>query len=268
MKKLAVFFTVTMSIGLVFIPSCGKKDSTDTSPISVSVERPPIKVVPVPNHGVKKIDLGILDSFAVMAYTSISSSPTSNIVGKVGLKPGTRTFINLNSTTEVKGGPTEIYAGDDIGDSADYLNFARANLISAYKEAASREADKDKIEAYAGNPGDKILPPGIYKWSNGVSITSDITLEGNSTDVYIFQIEGDMDIASNVRVVLSGGVRAKNIYWQVSGKTTLGAYCVIQGNIMTQISLEMKNLAHLNGRALVKNGKLIMTQSTINKPEL
>ena len=255
-----------MTFGLMLIPSCGKKVASNDSLLTTSDST--IEVVPIPNHKVKKIDLGIVDSFAVMAYTSIDSSPTSSIAGKVGLKPGIRSLINLNAATEVSGGHNEIYAGDDVGDSADYLNFARENLIAAYKEATLRQVDKDKIEAYAGNPGGKILPPGIYRWSNGVTISSDMILEGNDTDVYIFQITGDMHVDPKVRVILSGGIRPKNIFWQVSGKVTLGSTSVVQGNIMSQLSLEMKNLAHLNGRALVKNGKIILTQSTINKPEL
>jgi len=121
-----------------------------------------IEVVPVPNHKVKIIDLGIADSFAIMAYTSITSAPTSNITGKVGLKPGTRSLINLNPSTEVSGGQVEVYAGDDIGDPSDYLSIAREDLITAYRDAVARPTDRDKVEAYAGRPGGKILPPGIY----------------------------------------------------------------------------------------------------------
>lgn len=275
MKKIVILLSMTMTIGLIFIPSCGKKtisespESTGTTAADSTKPVPiPPKIEPVPNHKVQKINLGIVESFAMLAYTSISSTPTSSIKGKVGLKPGIRSLINLDPKTEVLGGSTEIYAGDDIGDSSDYLNFARANLIAAYKDASSRPADKDKIEAYAGKPGDKILPAGIYQWSNGVTISSDVTLEGTSTDVYIFQITGNMDIDANVRVNLSGGVRAKNVFWQVSGKVTLGSGSVVPGNIMSQLTLEMKNLAQLKGRALVKNGKILLSQNTITKPEL
>lgn len=273
MKKIVILLSVALSVGLLLIPSCGKKTISESSvttgsTASDSTKPIPPKIEPVPNHKVQKINLGIVESFAILAYTSISSTPTSSITGKVGLKPGIRSLINLDSKTEVSGGHTEIYAGDDVGDPSDYLNFARANLIAAYKDASSRPADKDKIEAYAGNPGDKVLPAGIYQWSNGVTISSDVTLDGTSTDVYIFQITGDMDIAANVRVNLSGGVRAKNIFWQVSGKVTLGSGSVVPGNIMSQLTLEMKNLAQLNGRALVKNGKILLSQNTITKPEL
>ena len=255
-----------MCFGLVMLPSCGKKASSTNSNAVITTST--IEVTPIPNHTVKSVDLGIADSFAVIAYTSITSAPTSNITGKVGLKPGTRSLINLNPATEVVGGLDEIYAGDDVGDPSDYMNMAREDLIGAYREIVSRPADQDKVEAYKGNPSGKILPPGIYKWSNGVTINSDITLEGSATDFFIFQITGDMSIAPKVRIVLSGGARAKNIYWQVSGKVDLGSASVVQGTIMSQLTLEMKPLAQLNGRALVKNGRVLLSQNVITKPGL
>ena len=264
MKRSLILLSFIMCLGLVILPSCGKKASS-TNPNAV-ITTATIEVTPVPNHTVKSVELGIADSFAIMAFTSITSAPTSNITGKVGLKPGTRSLINLNPATEVVGGLDEIYAGDDVGDPSDYMNMAREDLIGAYREIVSRPADKDKVEAYRGNPSGKILPPGIYRWSNGVTINSDVTLEGSSSDVFIFQITGDMSIAAKVRIVLSGGARAKNIYWQVSGKVDLGPTSVVQGTVMSQLTLEMKSLAQLNGRALVKNGKVLLSQNVITKP--
>ena len=263
-----MLLSLTMSMGLILTPSCGKKASGTNSNSGSVTSSSTIEVIPVPNHKVKAVDLGIADSFAIIAYTSITSAPTSNITGKVGLKPGTRSLINLNPATEVVGGLDEIYAGDDIGDPSDYMNMAREDLIGAYRDIVSRPADADKVEAYGGNPSGKILPPGIYKWSNGAAINSDITLEGSATDIFIFQITGDLSIAPKVRIVLSGGARAKNIYWQVSGKVTLESTTVVQGTIMSQLTFEMKSLAQLNGRALVKNGKLLLSQNVITKPGL
>ncbi|MDO9182984.1 MAG: ice-binding family protein [Bacteriovorax sp.] len=266
MNKLLLLFSTFISLGLIFTPGCGKKImSSNSEEVTVGSA---VEVVPVPNHKVKALDLGIANSFAVMAYTSITSAPTSNINGKVGLKPGVRSLVTLNPRTEVSGGLSEIYAGDDVGDPLDYLNIAREDLIAAYRDAVARVTDKDKVEAYRGMPGGKILPPGIYRWSNGVVISSDMTLEGNDTDVFIFQISGDMSVSAKVRISLSGGVQAKNIFWQVSGKVTLESVSVVPGNIMSQLTFEMKSLAELHGRALVKNGKLIMNQNVINRPSL
>lgn len=270
MKKAHMILLLSMSIAVMLSYGCGKK-----AEVSTNTSQPPtintgstIEVVPVPNHNVKTVDLGIADSFAIMAYISITSAPSSKITGKVGLKPGTRSSIMMNPQTEVAGGLSEVYAGDDEGDPSDYLTIAREDLIAAYRDAVARPADKDKVEAYAGKPGGKILPPGIYKWSNGVSIDSDITLEGDSTDVFIFQVDGDMSVAPNVQIHLSGGIRSKYIFWQVSGRVTLDTGSSVPGTIMSQLTFEMKSQARLQGRALVKNGKLLLNQNVITKPGL
>ena len=256
--------SVALCAGLILATSCGKRTNTSANDVSTSTST--VKVTPRPNHNVKTINLGVAESFAILAYSSITSYPTSNIVGKVGLKPGIRSLIGLNPETEVMGGLNEVYAGDDIGDPLDYLNFARENLIASYKDAASRASDNDKKEAYAGMPGGKILPPGIYQWSKGATISSDMTLEGNDRDIFIFQITGDLYVAPTVRITLSGGAQPKNIFWQVSGKVTLGSTSVTAGTIMSQLTFEMKNFAQLNGRALVKNGKLLLSQNVITRP--
>jgi hypothetical protein len=224
--------------------------------------------VPRANQSVKSIDLGIAESFAVLAYTSISSAPSSNIAGKVGLKPGVRSLIRMNPSIEVMGGALDVYAGDDVGDSATYLSLAREDLISAYREALTRQADKDKMEAYDGKPGGKVLPAGIYKWSNGVSVNSDMTLKGSESDIFIFQVTGNLNIAPDVKITMSGGAQAKNVFWQVSGRVNLDTQSLVPGTIISQLTFEMKNQAQLNGRAFVKNGKLILSQNAISIPGL
>lgn len=262
MRKSLILLSLTFSAALVLSSSCGKtsaKSGTVSSGNSIEAS-------PIANHKVKKLDLGIAESFAVMAYTSITSAPTSSIMGKVGLKPGVRSLISINPTTEVIGGGAEVYAGDDSGDPANYLTLAREDLIAAYRDAVMRVTDKDKLEAYKGKLGGQILPSGIYRWSNGVTINSDITLEGNDSDVFIFQVNGNLEVAPKVRIVMSGGAKAQNVFWQVSGKTTLNSLSVVSGTIISQLTFEMKNLAQLNGRAMVKNGKMVLSQNVITIP--
>lgn len=268
-KRSLILASLILGLSLLATRCGDKGDRQIPEPIVTDnsrVEIPP-PVVPVPNHNVKPLDLGIAQSFAAMAYSSIISDPTSTISGKVGLKPGKRSLITLDAKTEVEGGTDNIYSGDDLGDKAIYLTLAREDLISAYREAAARPTDKDKIEAFQGKIGAKILPPGIYKWSSGLIVDSDVTLEGSKKDVWIFQITGDVVIASGVHFKLLGGARTGNIYWQVSGKVTLEENTKVPGTFMSQLTFEMKNSARLNGRALVKNGKLLMNQNTIEMPD-
>lgn len=265
MNKKKCLVSIVMSLALVF-SACGKKISSNSDSPSTGGSSSQ-ETIPVPNHKTTAPDLGIAKSFGIIAYVSIASSPTSSIAGKVGLKPGARSLIGL-SPSEVVGGSIAIYAGDDVGDSQNYLTMAREDLIGAYKEMVARTTDKDKVEAYKGNIGGKILPPGTYRFSNGANIPSDITLEGSDTDVWVFQVEGDINVATGVRMNLSGGAQAKNVYWQSSGRIILGANSVSVGTFINQLTAELKQNAQLTGRVLCKNGKVLLTQNTITKPEL
>ncbi len=92
------------------------------------------------------------------------------------------------------------------------LTAAVSDMETAYTNAAGRTLP-DFTELGAGNIGGMTLTPGLYKWSSGVTIPTDVTLSGSSTDVWIFQIAGTLDISSAKHVILSGDAQANNIFW-------------------------------------------------------
>ena len=49
-----------------------------------------------------------------------------------------------------------------------------------------------------------------------MTITTDLTLAGSPDDVWIFQIAQTLDLAAGMKILLSGGAQAKNIFWQVA----------------------------------------------------
>ncbi len=283
MKKKQLIISVLMAI--LFVSSgCGKKASETISqpPVTASVptseqgpapmptdaDRDPIEASTKANHDVKPLELRASEDFAIIAYTSITSTPLSSVTGKVGLKPGIRSLIMLNPTTEVVGGVNETYAADDLGESLNYITKAREDLILAYRDAMSRPIDDDKNELDEGiiNKKKMIFSPGVYRWSKGLVIENDIVLDGSDTDVWLIQIIGNLKIAKNVRIFLKNGALAKNIFWAVTGKVTLESRSSVVGTIMSQLTFEIKEKAQITGRVFVKNGKLLMDQSIITKP--
>lgn len=93
-----------------------------------------------------------------------------------------------------------------------------------------------------------------------MSIPTNVTLSGDADDVWIFQIEGNLDIASagsvpaGIKVILGGDAQASNIFWQVGGATgaTLGTYSTFNGNILTAKQIIIQTGAILNGKALAQ----------------
>lgn len=235
-------------------------------PETTTVPAPEIKSEPAANHNVKTINLRQAKNFAVFAHTSISSIPSSSITGKIGLRPGTRALITLEST-EVTGGLPEIYSGDDtVEANATYVTQAKIDIINAYNDAETRVADADKIDLWNGNLGNKILVPGVYEFKSRVTIPLDLKLEGNSTDVWIIKVAGQLRVGTDVHVILSGGAKASNVFWQVGDDVLIKARSTMVGTVISQQTFEMKEQASLIGRAFTKNDKLVLNKNTISIP--
>ena len=144
------------------------------------------------------------------------------------------------------------------------MTTAVSDMQTAYTDAAGRTLP-DATELGAGNIGGMTLAPGLYKWSTGVTIPTDVTLSGGASDVWIFQIAQTLGISSGKKVLLSGGAQAGNIFWQVAGQVTLATTSVFNGNILGQTAIVLNNGATLNGRALAQTA-VTLDANPVTKP--
>jgi hypothetical protein len=121
----------------------------------------------------------------------------------------------------------KIFAADYAVPTPSKLTTAIGDMQIAYSDAAGRKNPR-VTELGAGNIGGKTIRPGLYKWSSSVIIPSNVTLRGGLNANWIFQIAGTVNISSGKMVILSGGAQAKNIFWQVAGRTTIGTTAVFK----------------------------------------
>jgi hypothetical protein len=201
------------------------------------------------------VNLASSAGFAVLAGATITNTGVSNITGDVGLSPG----------SSVVGFPPGIIVGTlHVGDSSAVQ--AKLDLTTAFNDAAGRTLGPISV---AGNIGGMTLPPGLYKSTSGLAISSgDLTLDamGNANAVWIFQIATTLTTSSGRRVILSGGANAANIYWQVGTSATFGTTSVFKGTIMADQSITMNTGASLEGRVLARIGAVTLSGNTIVKP--
>ena len=108
------------------------------------------------------------------------------------------------------------------------------------------------------------LYKGLYKWTSTVTIPTDLTLAGGANDVFIFQIAGDLTQSAAVNVILTGGLQAKNIFWQVAGEATFLSTSHMEGNILSMTGITFRTGATLKGRALAQTA-VILDANTITK---
>ncbi len=204
------------------------------------------------------VNLGTAGDFVILTKTGISTTGTTSIVGDLGVSPIDSTAItgfgliadpsNTFSTSSLVTG--KVYAADYTSPTPTVLTTAIGDLELAYDTANGLSACFNEVGA--GNIGGLTLSSGVYKWSTSVIIPTDVTISGNSTDVWVFQIAGTLDLASATQVKLIGGAQAKNIFWVVADTTTLGTTSVFNGNILDQTNINLLTGATLNGRALAK----------------
>jgi hypothetical protein len=117
----------------------------------------------------------------------------------------------------------------------------------------------------AGEIGGLTLVPGLYKWSTGVSISTAVTLSGGPNDVWIFQIAQGLTQAPAMNVVLAGGAKPKNIFWQIAGAVTIGTTAHMEGIVLSKTSIVLQNRASVNGRLLAQTA-VVLDQNAVTKP--
>jgi hypothetical protein len=123
----------------------------------------------------------------------------------------------------------------------------------------------DYTELASGAIGGLTLPAGLYKWSNTVTITSDVTLNGSATDVWIFQIAGGITQASATNVLLTGGALAKNVFWQAFGVVSIGTTAHMEGQVLAQTSITLATGASANGRLLAQTAVTLAGNTVVKQ---
>lgn len=135
-------------------------------------------------------------------------------------------------------------------------------MQTAYTDAAGRPTP-DFLELQTGAIGGLTMTPGLYKWTSTVTISSDLTLNGSPTDVFILQISGDLTMAAGKNVFLTGGVKAKNVFWQVAGAIDIGTTAHFEGIILSQTAITFRTGSSINGRLLAQTAVVLDTTTVV-----
>jgi hypothetical protein len=67
-------------------------------------------------------------------------------------------------------------------------------------------------------------------------------------------------------VVLSGGAKASNVFWQVGSSATLGTTSGFKGTILANQSITLSTGATLTGRALARIGAVTLAGNAVVMP--
>lgn len=219
------------------------------------------------------VNLGTAGNYVLLAKTAISTTGTTDIRGDIAVSPAATSFLtgfgeSLDASGTFATSPVvtgKLFAANMSPDTPAILTTAISDLELAYTDAANRTLP-DFTELGAGEIGGLTLDPGLYKWGTGVLVTSDVTLNGSASDVWIFQVAEGLKLQDGKTIVLSGGALPENVFWQVAEGVTLQAGSTFNGIILGQTGVEMLSGATLNGRALVQTAVTLIAND-VNQPE-
>ena len=199
--------------------------------------------------------LGAASNFAVLAGSTVTNTGLTSITGDVGVSPGTAlTGLPPGTVVGAK------HAGDAV--SAQGI----ADLTTAYNDAAARSLC---VVSLAGNMGGLTLGPGLYKSTSSLEISSgDLTLDaqGDSDAIFIFQMASTLTTTGARQVMLTGGAKSTNVYWQVGTSATFGTSSRMQGTVMADQAITLNTGATLNGRALARIAAVSLDSNTVVRP--
>ena len=199
------------------------------------------------------VPLGTAGNFAVLGFSTVTSTGPTSIVGNVGVSPG----------SSVTGFPPGIVTHGAIHRADPVAVQAMKDLGVAYNALV---AMTPTVQLSGQNLGGMTLTPGIYHFNTSAQLSGALTLDAQNdpTAVFVFQIGSTLTTAPNSAVTLINGAMGSNVYWQIGSSATLNTGTAFKGNIVAFTSITVSNgVTLLPGRALAENGAVTLDNNSI-----
>jgi hypothetical protein len=201
--------------------------------------------------GPATVPLATAEGFTVLAGSTVTNTGATVVTGDLGVSPG----------SAVTGFPPGTVSGTiHAGDAA--AAQGQTDLTVAYNDAAARTTGAVSV---SGDLTGLTLTPGLFTSTSSLAITGDLTLDalGDENAVFIIQMATTLTTGTGSRVILSGGAKASNIFWQVGSSATLGSDSAFKGTVLADQSITLNTGARVDGRVLTRIGAVTMDANVI-----
>lgn len=252
-KRFNIIWSLMLLL-VVFTAGCKKENAEMVTP---SIPDSTLSVSLATTVHLAPINLKTANYFTILTATGISTTGVTSVIGDIGTSPIASTAItgfglimdtnNQSSHTSIVTG--KVYAPNYAVPTPAKMTTAVNDMKTAFTTANGITIPSPLVNKYAGDISGKVLPAGLYKWSTGVLITNaGVTLNGGPNDVWVFQIAQNLTVNNSAIITLTGGAQAKNIFWVVSGKATLGTYTKFSGIIISKTLISLNTGARVTGK--------------------
>ncbi|WP_295796122.1 ice-binding family protein [Mucilaginibacter sp.] len=241
---------------LLIISGCKKDSENATLPNADSSANLSLSTVLAATVS-SPVNLKTANDFTILTETGITTTGVTAITGNIGTSPIAATAItgfglimatdNQSSHTPIVTG--KVYASNYAAPTPSKMTTAIADMKTAFTTANGLTIPSPIVEKYAGDISGHTLRPGLYKWGTGVLVTGvGATLSGGPNDIWVFQIAKNLTVSNGAIITLLGGAQAKNIFWVVSGKATLGTAANFKGIILSKTLISLNTGARVTGK--------------------
>jgi len=267
-------------------PGCAYSWTFKTAPLAATAPSP--------------VSFGVAGSFAIAATAGVANTAATLISGDVVLNPkdicnavpvgGSGTFglcagapPSVNGTVVTPTYPNATLA-QQVTDAlrAAYLSITPpTGPPAAGSLGGGTTLATTSIGAPTGSPavaGLNYFVPGVYTSGSTIVIAGDVTLDGKGDQnaMFVFQagssitaIPGAPSPAAHVRILLTNGAKASNVFWQAGASATLGNYADWYGNVLAGADITLQTLATSCGRMFsgaFTSGALVFDHNVVSIP--
>ena len=197
------------------------------------------------------VPLGGAEGFAVLAYSTVTSTGPTVISGDIGLHPGSA-VVGFPPGSQLAGAA---YVADPV--SLQAQTDARAAFTSASLQAGPVSVGTEL--------GGLTLTPDVYQSAGTLEINGALTLdaEGDASAVFIFRSASALDTGSASQVLLLNDANPCNVFWIVPSSATLGTGSSLVGTVIANTSITATTGSVVSGRLLALTGAVTLDSSTV-----
>ena len=233
-----------------------------------------LALVPSGAEAVTSVDLGSAGNFTILSKAAISTTGTTSIFGDIGVSPAAGTLITgfdltldssgtFSTSTYVTG---QVFAADYTDPTPATMTTAISDMETAYTDAAGR-ADPDFVNLEGGLLDGETLTAGLYKWTTALNITNSITFDGDSSAIWVLQVDNRLSLANSANINLIGGALAQNIFWQTAEGATFGTNSHFEGILLTATDIAAQTGATMNAMLYAQTGITLDANDITAVPE-
>ncbi len=210
--------------------------------------------------------VGRAQTFAALAYSSITAANISTLSGDIGVSAGA-----VSNITGFSAPADKKYGTDSLAPNSMRTILAQQDVTALVGNIDPRACDKDYTNVVGGLTGDITLYPGVTcmnSFSADVLLNGHVTLDARGDSNAFFIIRGNltMTVADGAQVVLANGAEACGVFWRISKQVTIGKTVKFYGTVIAGTAITMSTGSTLTGRALAQTAGVMLDANTITIP--